>query len=99
MPTYDYECEACKAHFEIFHSIQETRRQCPKCGKPKLKRLIGPGSGFIFRGPGFYATDYRSSDYQSKAKAESASKSETKAESKSESSDKKTKKDAAAKKD
>ncbi len=75
MPTYDYECGACNRHFEIFHSITETRKKCPKCGQSKLVRLIGPGSGFLFRGSGFYITDYRSPDYSSKAKAESSSSS------------------------
>jgi putative FmdB family regulatory protein len=71
MPTYDYVCRACKKQMEIFHSITEEKKVCPLCGEPKLKRMIGPGSGFIFRGSGFYITDYRSSDYLSKAKAES----------------------------
>lgn len=71
MPTYDYVCRACKKQVEIFHSITEEKKVCPLCGEPKLKRMIGPGSGFIFRGSGFYITDYRSSDYLSKAKAES----------------------------
>ena len=73
MPTYDYECGACNRRFEIFHSIAETRKKCPKCGESKLNRLIGPGSGFLFRGSGFYITDHRSPDYSSKAKAESSS--------------------------
>ncbi len=71
MPTYDYQCGSCNKSMEIFHSIREERKKCPLCGSLKLKRLIGPGSGFLFRGSGFYITDYRSSDYQSKAKAES----------------------------
>ena len=71
MPTYDYRCEACKKTFEIFHSIRETKRKCPGCGQPRLVREIGPGSGFLFKGSGFYITDYRNKDYQSKAKAES----------------------------
>jgi putative FmdB family regulatory protein len=71
VPTYDYECEACKGRFEIFHPMSETRTKCPKCGRSGLKRQIGPGSGFLFRGSGFYITDYRSSDYMSKAKADS----------------------------
>jgi putative FmdB family regulatory protein len=71
VPTYDYECGACKKSMEIFHSIRETKVKCPLCGKPKLTKLIGPGSGFLFRGSGFYITDYRSSDYMAKAKADS----------------------------
>ncbi len=71
MPTYDYECGACKKTFEIFHSMSETRKKCPKCGALSLTRLFGPGSGFLFKGSGFYITDYRSADYTSKAKADS----------------------------
>lgn len=71
MPTYEYRCEACKKHFEIFHSIKETRKKCPSCGSGKLVQCFGPGAGFIFKGSGFYITDYRSPDYREKAKAES----------------------------
>jgi putative FmdB family regulatory protein len=72
MPTYDYECRACGKTFEVFQPISEApKKKCPECGKPKLERLIGPGAGFIFKGSGFYITDYRSKDYQAKAKAES----------------------------
>jgi len=74
MPTYDYECKACGEAFEIFHSMSEpARKKCPKCGKQKLERLIGAGSGFIFKGSGFYITDYRSADYKAQAKADSES--------------------------
>jgi putative FmdB family regulatory protein len=74
MPTYDYECQACGEKFEIFQSIsEEPRTKCPSCGKKRLRRLIGGGSGFIFKGSGFYITDYRSEDYKQKAKAESGS--------------------------
>jgi putative FmdB family regulatory protein len=72
VPTYDYECGACGKMFEIFHSITETKKKCPECGRSKLNRKIGPGSGFLFRGSGFYITDYRSTDYQSKARSESS---------------------------
>ena|SRR5688572_19514303 len=72
MPTYDYECKACGKTFEIFQSISEApKKKCPSCGKQKLARLIGAGAGFIFKGSGFYITDYRSADYKEKAKAES----------------------------
>ena len=77
MPTYDYECGGCGKRFEIFHSITETKKKCPECGRQKLTRLIGPGSGFLFCGSGFYITDYRSSDYQSKAKSETSGSSTT----------------------
>lgn len=72
MPTYDYECRECGQSFEFFQRISEAPKTvCPACGKPKLERLIGPGAGFLFKGSGFYVTDYRSSDYKAKAKAES----------------------------
>ncbi len=71
MPTYDYECESCGKSFEYFQSITESpKTKCPACGRPKLKRLIGAGAGFLFKGSGFYITDYRSSDYKAKAKAD-----------------------------
>ena len=66
MPTYDYQCENCKKHLEVFQSIiAPPLRKCPKCGG-KLKRLIGGGVGFIFKGSGFYATDHRSASYKKK---------------------------------
>jgi len=65
MPTYDYKCEACGHAFEMFQSITASPiRKCPKCGQLKVKRLIGTGSGVIFRGSGFYQTDYRSASYR-----------------------------------
>jgi putative FmdB family regulatory protein len=71
MPTYEYECEACGHEMEVFHSIMaKPLRKCPKCGKSKLKRLIGTGAGVIFKGSGFYETDYRSDNYKAGAKAE-----------------------------
>ncbi len=71
MPTYEYECEACGAKFERFQSITEPPvRRCPHCRRAKVKRLIGAGAGLLFRGSGFYITDYRSPEYQAKAKAE-----------------------------
>lgn len=61
MPTYDYECTKCGHHFEYFQNINDKHLdKCPKC-KGKLKRLIGSGAGIIFKGSGFYATDYRKS--------------------------------------
>ena len=71
MPTYEYRCESCDHQFELFHSIKDpVRRKCPKCGKLTLKRLIGTGGGVIFKGSGFYATDYRSDSYKKAADAE-----------------------------
>ncbi len=84
MPTYDYECDACKHKWEEFQSIKaEPTKKCPECGKKKAKRLIGTGAGVIFKGSGFYQTDYRSSSYQ---KAADADKSAQSSSSKSESS-------------
>jgi putative FmdB family regulatory protein len=72
MPTYDYKCEACGHAFEQFQSMSaEPIRKCPSCGKLKVKRLIGTGAGLIFKGSGFYITDYRDQSYKDKAKAES----------------------------
>lgn len=62
MPTYQYECEACGHAFEILQTMTEAKlRKCPKCAKFKLSRLIGGGSGLIFKGSGFYQTDYKKS--------------------------------------
>ncbi|MFA5338049.1 MAG: FmdB family zinc ribbon protein [Candidatus Omnitrophota bacterium] len=59
MPTYDYECTKCGHHFEAFHKISEQKKiECPKC-KAVSKKKIGAGSGLIFKGSGFYATDYK----------------------------------------
>src|SRR5215471_17507779 len=99
MPTYDYVCEACDHLWEEFQSITaKPTKKCPECGKPKAKRKIGPGAGIIFKGSGFYQTDYRSDSYKKAADADSTSqkgsesKSESKTESKSESkSDSKSK--------
>lgn len=73
MPTYEYECEKCGHRFETFHSItEEPLAVCPKC-HGRLRRLIGAGGGIIFRGSGFYATDYRSEEYRKKSKEEKKS--------------------------
>ena len=64
MPTYEYECNKCQKTHEIFHSITaKPIKKCPRCGGP-LKRLISQGSGFLFKGSGFYITDYRSKSYR-----------------------------------
>jgi putative FmdB family regulatory protein len=71
MPTYDYVCEACQHEFEHFQSIKdEPLRKCPACGRRKLRRLIGPGAAIVFKGSGFYKTDYRSESYKKSAAAE-----------------------------
>ena len=79
MPTYDYKCEACGHRFEKFQSMSSASiRKCPKCGKSKVKRLIGTGAGLIFKGSGFYITDYRDAGYKESAKADSGAPAETK---------------------
>jgi len=71
MPTYEYICDACGHEFEQFQSIKaRPLLQCPKCGKRELKRLIGTGAGIIFKGSGFYETDYRSESYKEAEKKE-----------------------------
>ncbi len=60
MPTYQYECDACQHSFEALQTMMEPKlKKCPECGKSKLVRLIGSGSGMIFKGSGFYETDYK----------------------------------------
>jgi putative FmdB family regulatory protein len=71
MPTYDYECDACDHAFEEFQSmLDKPLKKCPKCKKPKLRRLIGTGAAILFKGSGFYQTDYRSESYKNAAKAD-----------------------------
>jgi len=71
MPTYEYECDACGHVFDVFQSITEPKKKkCPECGKPKLRRLFGAGAAVVFKGSGFYQTDYRSESYKKKADAE-----------------------------
>lgn len=71
MPTYEYVCDACGHEFEEFQSITaEPLRKCPECKKSRLRRLIGTGAGILFRGSGFYETDYRSESYRKGAEAE-----------------------------
>jgi putative FmdB family regulatory protein len=85
MPTYEYVCRKCGHEFEAYQSIKdEPLKRCPKC-KGAVKRKISMGAGLLFKGSGFYITDYRSEGYKSSAKAEkesAAPKIETKAESK-----------------
>lgn len=71
MPTYDYKCAACDHAWELFQSIKaEAEKKCPACKKKKARRLIGAGAGLIFKGSGFYLTDYRSKSYKDAAKAD-----------------------------
>lgn len=71
MPTYDYRCDACGHSLELFQAMSEApKRKCPECGSLKLKRIIGAGAGILFRGSGFYQTDYRSESYKKGKAAE-----------------------------
>jgi len=84
MPTYEYQCSACGHQFEKFQSITaEPIKVCPECNKKKVKRLIGTGAGLIFKGSGFYITDYRSDGYKSAAKSESGSTAKSSGDTKS----------------
>jgi len=90
MPTYDYTCQACGKDLELFQSMTERpKRKCPSCGALRLKRHIGTGAGIVFKGSGFYETDYRSASYEKDAKqakdaAKDAAKSDGKSEKKAE---------------
>jgi putative FmdB family regulatory protein len=99
MPTYDYECKGCGHRWELFQSIKaDPVKKCPKCGKARAQRVIGAGAGILFKGSGFYQTDYRSAAYMKAAEADKKSsdgngkadkgsaKTESKSESKSDSS-------------
>lgn len=78
MPTYDYRCNACGHAFELFQSMSEgVKKKCPACSKLKLERLIGTGSALIFKGSGFYETDYRSNDYSKAKEAETKAASDS----------------------
>ena len=88
MPTYDYQCKKCDHTWELFQSITaKPVRKCPECGKMGAQRVIGPGAAIIFKGSGFYQTDYRSESYKkaasADAKAADSSKSEGKSDAKS----------------
>ncbi len=83
MPTYEYVCEACGHAFDEFQSITaKPLRKCPQCGKSALKRLIGTGAGILFKGSGFYCTDYRGESYKKAAGSESATSTTKTAEKK-----------------
>lgn len=92
MPTYEYECTKCNHAFELHQSMKDEplavcpKDQCPRktWGKGKVKRLLGTGAGLIFKGSGFYITDYRSETYKSAARKDSQPAPSTKTETKSE---------------
>ena len=72
MPTYDYRCDACGHEFEEMQSFKaDPLKTCPKCEKDTLRRLFGTGAAVLFKGSGFYETDYRSESYKKAEKAES----------------------------
>ena len=99
MPTYDYVCDACEHEFELFQSITAgVKRKCPKCGRLKLRRMIGPGAAIMFKGSGFYKTDYRSESYKKGAKAAKEAKSTAKKKGKGKGKDKKKSRSAGEKK-
>ncbi len=85
MPTYEYECRECGHTFEKFQSMTEERiKTCPEC-KGQVDRLIGTGAGIIFKGSGFYQTDYRSDAYQQSARKDTTAATSAKTETKKES--------------
>jgi putative FmdB family regulatory protein len=77
MPTYEYHCDACNHNFDEFQAMTAKRlKKCPKCGKLKLRQVFGTGAAVIFKGSGFYQTDYRSESYKASAKAEESAKND-----------------------
>ena len=91
MPTYDYECDACGHAWELFQKISDDPvKTCPECDKKQARRLFGTGAAIVFKGSGFYQTDYRSDSYKKSAKAEKkkSDSSDAKSDSKSDSSNK-----------
>lgn len=96
MPTYDYQCDACGHEFELIQSFSEAvKKKCPECKKMKLRRLFGTGGGLLFKGSGFYITDYRSENYKKGAEADR--KSAESSSSSSSSSESKPKSDSSSK--
>jgi putative FmdB family regulatory protein len=83
-PTYEYECAACRERFEEFQSMSDPPlRKCPSCGKRRLLRLLGTGAGIIFKGSGFYETDYKRKSSPGGKEGDSGSKGESKTDAKS----------------
>lgn len=78
MPTYDYVCDSCAHEFEAFESIKaDPQTECPSCHAPSLRRKIGAGAAILFKGSGFYQTDYRSESYKKKAAADKPAESKS----------------------
>ena len=89
MPTYQYRCQECGDTFEFLQSFSDSpKRKCPACGRHRLKKLISGGAGLIFKGSGFYITDYRSADYDKAAKADKESGKSKRGDSAKDSSEK-----------
>ena len=87
MPTYDYVCDSCDHAFELFQQMSAPVEQiCPKCGARSLRRLVGTGGGIIFKGSGFYETDYRSAAYKKAADSDRKPESTASADKKSDTS-------------
>ncbi len=79
MPTYDYICDACEHAWELFQKITDDPvKKCPECGKKKAVRQFGTGAAIMFKGSGFYETDYRSDSYKKSAEADKSKKSDSK---------------------
>ena len=92
MPTYEYICNKCQHEFEQFQSMKARPiRKCPKCGKLSVQRLIGAGAGIIFKGSGFYQTDYRSEGYKKAVESEKKTTSKDTTQNKTETKSKDSK--------
>ena len=90
MPTYQYECASCGHSFDVLQSMTDARlKKCPKCSKLKLFRLIGTGTGVIFKGSGFYQTDYKKT-VQTDSKAQTPTQAKPEISGKNSGKDKKT---------
>ena len=88
MPTYEYRCQECEEICEFLQSFSDPpKRKCPSCGRHRLKKMISGGAGLIFKGSGFYITDYRKADYEKDAKADKDSGKADKDSGKSKSAD------------
>jgi len=93
MPTYDYQCQVCEHEWELYQSMKDSPvTHCPKCKKKKAKRLLGVGAGIIFKGTGFYETDYKkkSGNEKKESSGDSGASDTGKSSGKSSSSDKKS---------